>query len=184
MISIPVREDALDLLDIGSGTATARRDALFPNSRVHRLDIAPDLDPDILQDITEPLPSDMMEDYDVVLASHVFEHIERIKTIAAVQNVAGALRKGGEFWMIVPALEWAASNLRSPVLIPFLYGSQTNEHQYHRSGYTLLMMRSLVEYAGLTVRHAYQGKFEIDLDSGDGIVTHMATENVLISAKL
>ena len=177
-----VSTDKLNILDVGCGEGSIAQ-GFWPEATVHRLDADPEVNPDTVHDLTKKLPEYLHLNFDIVYASHVMEHLPRGEVIQAFLNLREALRVGGEMWIVVPAMEWAARELLkdnpSPVVQPFIYGSQDNEYQYHKTGYTLVMLRSLFSKLGLITRKAYQTDFYIDW--GDKRFT--AKQNIIIGLK-
>jgi SAM-dependent methyltransferase len=167
---------------VGSGEGQ-QADLVFPDAKIERLDIDPDKKPDIVHDIRDPFPEEMRGKYDGVYCSHLLEHIPRTQVIPTVGNLASLLKNGGELWAIVPALEWAAKQIArdtpSPALVAFLYGSQDNDWMYHRCGFTLMMLRQVMEINGLITRQAYQAPLTIAI----GERKYECLQNVVVGLK-
>lgn len=155
------------ILDVGSGpeSVAAQMFGGVPDLEIVRMDADPANNPDILHDITQPFPEEWRSQFDLVLAAHVFEHIERDSVVNAFRNVISAVKNRGEVWILVPSLEWAANeviNKRDGVHVQkMLFGSQESPLQTHRCGFTLASLRQMVEICGLIVRKAYQSPFTI-----------------------
>lgn len=179
---IAVTMAEIDLLDIGSGPESAAR-KYFPNAKITRLDADDELKPDVVHDITKPFPTELQGSFDVVYASHVLEHIARLDILPTIDNMASGLRNMGELWVMVPSLEWAASEVLkdqpSPVVQAVIFGSQNNEFQYHKTGYTLYALRGLLQRAGLIIRQAYQGVFFIEMESA----VYAARQNIVVGMR-
>lgn len=159
----------LDVLDVGGGFDHTHVNTYFPKGRIKFLDIDPETKPDILQDITLPFDPEYHRKFDVVFCSHVLEHIDRLKVIQTVKNLSEVLRPGGEFWVLVPSLEWAAReilNQRSYTAVQgLLYGSQHNPYQYHKVAFTIPLLRDmLTKHGGLVIRQAYQSEIYLNYD--------------------
>ncbi len=170
------------LLDVGSGPDSVAAQ-FFDDFEVTRLDGDAALDPDVVHDITKPFPDEHQGIYDLVFCSHVLEHVPWSKVIQTVEHLRSALKKGGELWIIVPALEWAAHQIMldepSPTLNSFLYGAQTNPWQLHQSGFTLNLLRLVMAQTGLTIKQAYQTPFQIDMDGKK----YEAKQNIVIGMR-
>lgn len=183
---IIVTEAEIDVLDVGSGDGSSTR-GLFPNARIVRLDAYPIVGADYVADITEGLPLDLNLSFDIVIASHVLEHIDRKKVVGAVKNIRKALRYGGLAYLVVPALEWAAREILkdkpSDGLLAFLYGEPDIPFQAHVSGYTLMMLRHVAAMAGLHVRDAYQTPFLMTLTGIDSREEFTPTQNVVVAMR-
>lgn len=153
------------ILDVGSGPGSVAEQIFgsIPDKEIVRLDADPELNPDILHDITQPLPEELRSAFDLVLADHVLEHVERNKVVDTFRNVISAVKNHGEVWILVPSLEWAANeviNKRDGVHVQaMLFGSQVNSLQTHRCAFTLASLRQMVEICGLIIRKAYQSPF-------------------------
>jgi SAM-dependent methyltransferase len=177
-----VSESKGRLLDVGSGQEGTAQ-AFFPQAVIFRLDVDPELHPDYLHDIREPFPEELRGSFDIVFASHVLEHVERHRVLDTVTNLKGALKDGGELWIMVPSLEWVANELRkdqaSPATIAAIYGMQSNEWQYHKCGFTLFMLRQIIEKAGLIPRRAYQGPLTITMNGKE----YASLQNILVSMR-
>lgn len=172
----------MKVLDIGSGPNSVAS-ITFEGAEILRLDIDPELNPDVLHDITKPFPPELHGQFDAIYCSHVLEHIPRAQVIGTVMNMLAPLRVGGELWVIVPSLEWAAREILkdqpSSVMIPHIFGSQSNEWQYHRCGFTLNLLRQIFELAGFVPRQAYQAPFIITSSGKD----FPSLQNIVVGMK-
>ena len=177
-----ISHEKVALLDIGAG-AEGTAQAFFPEAVIFRLDADPEVNPDFVQDIREPFPEELHNRFDIVFASHVLEHVERHRVPETVGHLKSALRDGGELWLLVPSLEWVANELRkdqpSPATIAAIYGMQSNPYQYHKSGFTLFMLRKIIERVGLIPRRAYQGPLTITLNGKP----YDALQNILVAMR-
>ena len=101
------------ILDIGSGVASVASVVFddIQDKQIVRADINPDLKPDVIFDITKPLPEELKGQFDIVYCSHMMEHIDRNKVFAAMDNLIAAAKDMGEIWVIVPSMEWAANEI-------------------------------------------------------------------------
>ena len=170
------------LLDVGSGNeGTAAY--FFPEAAIERMDADAEFNPDFVHDIREPFPEGALGKYEVLFLSHVLEHIERSKVGVVLANLKSALKDGGELWIIVPSLEWVGRELTkdkpSPVTLAAIYGSQTNEWQYHKSGYTLYLLRQLIMKSGMIARQAYQGPFTVTMNGKD----YPSLQNIMVAMR-
>lgn len=157
-------------LDVGCGPNSVAK-TQFPNMTITRLDANLKVAPDIVADITQPLPARLHGQFDLVYASHVLEHISWKQVVAVLKNLSAALAPGGQLLVLVPSLEWAAERLLddSPaaILNAYLYGSQANEFQYHKSGFTLQLLRQVFRLAGLV--EVYLGHAPLDVLAGERV---------------
>lgn len=178
----------MKVLDVGSGyEGESVAEIIFkdaPDLNVVRMDIDPERKPDIIHDLLEPLPEEHHGAYDVVVASHVLEHIERDGVLVAVKNISKAVRMGGELWVMVPSLEWAADEIRrgrsGKHVQLSVFGGQWSPYDFHKSGFTLSNLRQLVEMAGFVTRKAYQSPFIVGVDGESWQVL----QNVVIGLKV
>jgi predicted SAM-dependent methyltransferase len=175
----------IKILDVGSGVGSVAEKVFdwLPEKQITRLDIDPQVNPDIVHDIANPLPEEMNGQYDIVYISHVLEHVDRARVIEAFRNVIGAVRNMGEVWVVVPSMEWAANeiiNKREGIHVQMnIFGAQHSPFDVHRTGFTLISLRQVVELCGLIVRRAYQSPFTIEFEGRQ----YNSLQNVVIGAR-
>jgi len=173
------------ILDIGSGVASVASVVFddIQDKQIVRADVNPDLKPDVIFDITKPLPEELKGQFDIVYCSHMMEHIDRNKVFAAMDNLIAAAKDMGEIWVIVPSMEWAANEIlrgRDGIHIQgHIFGGQSNEWEYHRSGFTLSALRFLFESRKILVRKAYQAPFTLGYENRE----FQCVQNVVIGLK-
>ena len=173
------------ILDIGSGVASVASVVFddIQDKQIVRADVNPDLKPDVIFDITKPLPEELKGQFDIVYCSHMMEHIDRNKVFAAMDNLIAAAKDMGEIWVIVPSMEWAANEIlrgRDGIHIQgHIFGGQSNEWEYHRSGFTLSALRFLFESRKILVRKAYQAPFTLGYENRE----FQCVQNVEIGLK-
>jgi predicted SAM-dependent methyltransferase len=178
----------LSVLDVGSGPVSVTP-RVFPDADlvIIRVDADPANNPDFVCDIRKGLPAELAGRFDIVYCSHVLEHIERKEVVNVVSSLASAVAPGGELWLLVPSLEWALDQTvkgnPSPVLQALIFGSQENEWQYHKSGFTLSGLRYLVRAVGLVDRRAYQSRFLITVSNPEEQLAYPALQNIVVAAK-
>lgn len=163
------------VLDLGAGESCAAR-VLWPEAEVVAVDAREVARTDDLQ-VTRvvadvrALPEDLGE-FEVILASHVLEHLTRAEVVPTLAHWAGYLGMGGELHVLVPDLAWAAERVvRGEMAVEVqahIYGSQANEWQLHKVGFTVALLRDAVRRAGLVVRTARLGPFTIVNTGEDG----------------
>jgi predicted SAM-dependent methyltransferase len=166
-----IQSDTL-ILDVGAGKDSVARQmwGAEKNVTITTLDIRKDVGADVVGDISAALPASLMGKFDIVLAHHVLEHVQLAATPRAIANMAMALKPGGKLHLYVPSLEWAAGQILdeekpSEVLLYHLYGSQENPAMFHKSGFTIPLLRPLLEKAGLAVRQARIEPYEISVQT-------------------
>lgn len=128
---------------LDAGCASFDRPAeLFPDEErlVARLDIDPAVHPDIVHDIAQPLPDELHGAFDVVVCSHVLEHLSWRTAVNALRNLTEAVTEGGKLWMIVPDFEWACGQVVSGKidlgLMGTIFGGQDDPYDVHKCGWT------------------------------------------------
>ena len=188
----------LQILDIGCGPDPIAAEVFKPiieqgyEYELTTVDINDKNNPDYLHDIRKPFPDELLGKFDLVLASHVFEHIERHVALPTFQNMADTLAKDGELWVIVPSLEWCANEIlkgrnNAAVWLCLYGGGEPNQPSvwYHNMGYTLGMLRDVFRSAGLVVRKAYQTPLTLPFKRADDEqIVIDAVQNVVIGVKL
>lgn len=192
----------LRILDIGCGPDPIAPIVFQPildqgfEYELTTIDINDKNKPDYVHDIRKPFPDELIGKFDLVLASHVFEHIERFVALPTFKNMADTLAKGGELWVIVPSLEWCADEIRherntAAVWLCLYGGGEPNQPSvwYHNMGYTLKMLRDMFRSAHLVVRKAYQTPLELPFtrkkeDGEEETTVFHALQNVVIGVKV
>ena len=169
------------VLNVGCGSSDIS--AGFPDLQVVRMDADRSVQPDVVHDITRPMPQAHRGIYEVVYASHVLEHVSWKKVEQVLDYLVSAVRPGGELWVIVPSLEWVARELMkdqpSLAVLGALFGSQDAKGQFHQSGYTMMWLRQLMGRHGLVVRKAFGSFFGIEVNGEEVAVG----QNVVIGMK-
>ena len=187
----------LRILDVGSGKSTALKvfkdiiDQGYEYELV-RVDINPSNEPDVVHDIRKPFPPELLGQFDLVLASHVLEHIERSIVTTTVKNIAETLAYMGELWIVVPSMEWCAEQIMAGnyevAIWQCIYGGgepNMPNYYYHHQGYVLPMLRILLVGAGLVERRAFQQPFSINFPKADGtIYTTHALQDIVVGARM
>jgi 2-polyprenyl-3-methyl-5-hydroxy-6-metoxy-1,4-benzoquinol methylase len=180
----------LKVLDIGPGIEQyhiATPESMFGNLGeldVTTLDINPDNKPDIVHDIREVFPEAMNNAYDLILCSHVLEHIEYRVLFGTLNNIIRALKVQGSLWVIVPSLEWACQKILNgeytPGVTGVFWGGQQDETDYHKCGFRLQDIRALMEYSGLIIGRATQAYYKSIVDGKSELVM----QNVVAGTKV
>ena len=152
-------------LDLGSGKTQVSKH-LWPECEIVTVDMDPKSGATVTADVRH-LPD--LGQFDYVLASHVLEHLGRLEALPAVQHWMDYLLPGGQLHILVPDLEWAAEHIvlsdEPPTAqhLMHIYGLQTSEWEYHRSGYTAQVLRSLLQRAGLKIERLESMPYLIQL---------------------
>lgn len=123
------------------------------------VDFVKDMYPEGVVERVALRPRNMHKDYDALVSYMVLPDVEFNKTSEIVKSWVDTLKQGGEFVLFCPSLEWAAYQIlspqRSPVLLRHLFGKK------HRSGFTMLDLRTILSKAGIAVTHAQTGEYTI-----------------------
>jgi predicted SAM-dependent methyltransferase len=146
------------LLDAGSGGFPNKLTELFPECEIIGCDIDASRKPDFVHDVRDPLPDEHKGIYDVVMMSHVMEHINRDWVLEVLKNMVEALKPGGELYVLVPDMEWAAQELLK---------GHDNEWEFHRCGFTLNALAVAMSKVGLEI--IIMEKSPITITHGDKI---------------
>jgi len=91
-----------------------------------------------------------------IYASHVLEHLPDADIIMALKSCRRALRADGVLELYVPDLLWLmrrflkseSSGARWALWNRFLYGSQEDEGQFHRTGFSVKRLHTCLVAAG------------------------------------
>jgi SAM-dependent methyltransferase len=133
-----------------------------------RLDINPDVNPDVLCSMTDmhPIASGTI---DAVWSSHNLEHLQRHEVPIALAEFRRVLRPGGEMLLTLPDLQRIAELVATDGLedeaynspagpitpLDMIYGhtpslARGNEYMAHRTGFTARTLGQLLVEAGFT----------------------------------
>lgn len=108
------------------------------------------------------------EHFDMVAVAGTLEKQPRNKVLHCVGEWRRILKPAGRLDLLVPNLRWACVSLMRgefnedwPGILATLYGTQENETEFHRTGFTLQMLRALLEGLGFTMKKATLVPWEI-----------------------
>jgi cyclopropane fatty-acyl-phospholipid synthase-like methyltransferase len=170
------------LLHVGCGPY--RAEALPPELRTEewqeiRLDIDPNVNPDILGTITD-LSAVEDNSVDAVYSSHNLEHIYDYEVPTALAEFKRVLKKGGLTWLVVPdmqiAAEWVVKgdiddqplyiSPGGPVKALWMfYGIGTSipgiPYMAHKTGFTASSLQNQLTKAGFTNLDLSRGEFNV-----------------------
>lgn len=136
-------------LDVGCG----ERKIEIEGYTVKRVDIRPDVNPDIISNGLK-IPLDE-ESVDMIFSSHFLEHIGRLELYELFKHWRKLLKARGKLYIIVPDLEVAAIELLSgqthPATWDILYGAQNYLENFHKSGFTKNSLIAFLEKYGFEV---------------------------------
>lgn len=163
---ISVGEGVKTLLDIGCGETRNE----FEGYEITRVDIREDVNPDYRCDVRQLPFGD--ESYDAIFSSHVLEHFSRQEHIQVMKEWLRVVKTGGEVFIVVPSIKWAADVLAQSEISPedemhmmnVFYGGQTNPYDFHKVGFTPSSLRTLFESLNITVTDITEGpKYNITI---------------------
>jgi len=140
---IPRKQERL-IADIGAGL---RSDPLHLTGDVVRFDIDPGKNPDVLCDVLLVPEPDCK--FDLVLASHILEHIAMEKAVGALREWVRILKVGGELVIRVPNVAFAMEKIIAGTYHPYhwqmIYGLQNAVGEFHQNGFTRGTLLKLAE---------------------------------------
>lgn len=131
-------------MNIEIGGNTGKREGYLQVDRYGR--------PDIRADI-RALPFRCL---DRIYASHVLEHLPDADVVPALKSCRRALREEGVLEVYVPDLLWmmrrflkaGSQGEKWSLWLRWLYGSQENEGQFHRTGFSASRLATCLTAAG------------------------------------
>jgi len=171
------------VLDLGSGRS-GTAEVLWPEAEVVRVDADRGVEPDVVADV-RALPEEIGR-FDVILASHVLEHLARDEVAGTLAHWAEFLEPGGTLHVLVPDLVWAAEQIVrtgrvSSAVMAHIYGSQAGEWQVHQVGFTVGLLRAAMRVVGLQVQVARTGPYEIVQTRMDGEERRVVARQVYVA---
>jgi len=178
----------LKILDVGSGKESSSAATILSLTdeqeyTITTIDADEEENPDYVHDITKEFPEELLDAFDLVVCSHVLEHIPRDGVGKTFQNIRNTLVNKGELWVLVPSIEWAAGEIldgrHSVAVEAHIFGKQDSPWQFHRSSYTLQALRFLFERSGLLVKKAYQSPYLIAFGKDEFV----CIQNIVIGAR-
>lgn len=88
--------------------------------------------------------------FDEVHASHILEHFSRKQAPDVIAEWVRVLKPGGILQVAVPDIEWLISNHSDPLFIPYLFGGQMDENDFHKSAFNTTYLTHIMSAAGLS----------------------------------
>ena len=156
----------MKVLNVGCGLAPIHH--TFEGWEEVRLDIDPDVKPDIVVDMLDMSVMDW-DSYDAVYSSHTLEHLYAHEVPVALSQFMWVLRPGGLVCIGVPNLQAIAIEISQGNLEGILYESPAgpiaaidcvygyrkfleagNVHQAHKTGFTPQTLADKMKAAGFT----------------------------------
>ncbi len=140
-------------LDIGSGDQTGESEFLRVDPFVDSSDIKA-----MMWDL--PFADDSVDE---IFTSHALEHIGRGQVVETLTEWRRVIKPGGKITIRVPDLVWCCEHWlqvakENPTEcdgwdMAVLFGSQTHEGEYHKTGFTYPLMAKYLYQAGLRLDH-------------------------------
>ena len=139
------------------------------------LDVRKDVNPDVIWDL-EKLPLPFQDNYfDEIIAQDVIEHISHTKVEELLRELYRILKHNGRIYIRVPDLE-AIMKMLIPdgchgglcgwkAISYWIYGAQDYPENTHKSGFTIVTLKKLLETVGFVVEDIYN-------DGGTNIVCY------------
>ena len=144
-------------LDIGSGDVDDGE--LQPEGYVLN-DVEPHKNIDLVCDIKD-LRKHVEDGYcSEVRASHVLEHFGTKETQKIIKMVHKLLEPGGKFTIFVPNFKWHAQLAMTgndEMAIHYCFGGQLDKYDYHKTGYTVKILRKYLEDSSFEVVDLHDG---------------------------
>jgi SAM-dependent methyltransferase len=139
--------------------------------KVTRLDIDPESKPDVLHDIMEPMPPELVGKFEYVHFTHVLEHMPWRKAVEVFKNVATLTAPGGLFMVAVPSMEFACRQIirgeMDKGVLGMIYGGQDDKWAFHNSGFTKPALEYMVKLIGFDTYSYKETDIIVWLDGKD-----------------
>ena len=89
---------------------------------------------------------------DVIYCDNALEHVSKFDVVPTLREWKRVLKIGGKLEIIVPDLEWACAwwlkHQQTDWSMDILYGNQRHEGEFHKTGFTIDIMRQYLEVCG------------------------------------
>lgn len=127
------------------------------------------------------------EHFDMVAVAGTLEKQPRNNVLACVREWRRILKSGGQFDIMVPNIRWASmrvvkgeTNETWPGILATFYGTQEDEGEFHRVGFTLKMLRALLESNGFFTKQATLLPWEITCGEDTIVAEHAYLQAVKV----
>jgi len=170
------------ILEIGVGAPRVRLDR-WPEADAVRVDLVPETEPDVVADPRQ-LPDDLGT-FDVIVTNHVLQWVPRVQVIDTLRHWVDHLEPRGELHVIVPDLAWAADEISAnrsveKMTLGVVFGTQHAPWAYHRTGFTMDLLRTAIYAVGLAARAARVGPYRITSVGADGEVRELVARQLYV----
>lgn len=119
-------------------------------------------------DLTGDLFDFGFAELEAVRMSHVLEHISWRESVRVLSHIHSWMAAGGTLTVEVPDMEEILPRgTEHPLWFKYIYGDQSHDGEYHKAGFTHLMLRHDLEAAGWKV--VKMRRFESDHKGREGM---------------
>ena len=95
-----------------------------------------------------------------IRASHILEHFGTKEVDQVVKTIYKLLEKRGKFIIFVPNFKWHADLITSgndEMAVHYAFGGQLDQYDYHKTGFSLKILKKLLETNGFTILRMIDG---------------------------
>lgn len=135
------------ILDLGCGPYYLP----YFKTKIIRLDIRKEVNPDIIRDVRKGLPL-KSKSVDMVYCSHFLEHFKKTEILKILQEIHRVLKMQGLFYVTVPNVAWAAMQISRGIYDDYvnkvLYGAQDYKFNMHQTGFTPEILEKMLLKSG------------------------------------
>lgn len=106
--------------------------------------------------VSLPFPNNSISE---IYTSHTLEHLGKYEVPKALKEIYRVLEFKGTYTIIVPDLEWCVneylkSSNKYGFVLDTIYGNQEHEGEFHKTGFTLEILKKLVIDTGFKITKA------------------------------
>jgi predicted SAM-dependent methyltransferase len=150
LVPVALAKGTKKIVDLGSGPP---EESYSTNEgEVLRVDVREDAKPDFRCDVRRtPFATG---EFDIVFSSHTLEHFARNEVGAILDEWVRIMKPEGEMRLLLPNMEWAAQHIMNKEIdkdvMNVLYGAQSYDENFHKTGFTSQMVEQLLAERGFT----------------------------------
>ena len=105
------------------------------------------------------------EKFDIIAAVACLQCMEPSKVPTTVEKLASMLNLKGELYITTPSFEWAAEQINNPEPHPLIHMVMCGTEKIpHRSVFTLLWLRQIIQQAHLVPRYATPELYQLTVN--------------------